>query len=154
MFAKLPALPKVFFDWAHQRKIELKDLLPLNALSDLAPFISLAQAIADLQLSRNDGKQVIDLLVDLLLLDHSPKTLLEMAGTDWPKTLEKVRKPMAHAEPATQSNSAWPSYVGEQKFRQGDRWQHRLQISYHDTKDLQKKLVQLSQRMDDKNGLV
>lgn len=142
---KLADCTPAFLDWAYDHKLSQQDLMPLNGLSNLQTFNDLSIHFFNLHLSRNDGKQAVDLLVDLLLFGLTPEKLTPQESLPWLQQLLQLRNPEAtKAEQATETTSHWPRYVQVQKLRQGDRLMQKMQITYSDAKDLSDKLNRLS----------
>ena len=146
LFMKMSQLPKEFIDWCFERKMECRDLMPINGLSDLKAFSALAVKFSQFSFTRNEGRMIIDLLVDLLLMKKSPEELLVVCDEQWLSSLEKIRNPKTLQKQESKENK-WPKYAQEQRFRHGDRWQYKLNIQFKDSKDLEKKLKNLSEQV-------
>lgn len=141
---KLAGCEKDFVDWAYTHKMSAQDLMPLNGLKDLENFNFLSSHFSKLNLSRNEGKQTIDLLVDLIMLDFSRADLEPLANQDWIQYLYSLRNPtVAQVDKEQSPESPWPRYVQVQKQRQGDKITQKMQITFSDNKDLFEKLNRL-----------
>lgn len=145
LLKKLQNLPTLFLDWCHLKQVSSQDLMPLNALDNLDSFCSLTRYFDPLKVSRNHGKKIIDLLVDLILLDHPPDKLKPSDNQDWSVKLEILRKPKT-SKGQTQSQAAnWPRYVNIKSVRHGDQRQYQMQILFKNQQDLKEKLLRLSE---------
>lgn len=145
LFERLAQAPQEFLDWAHNKQMSSKDLQPLLSLTELNEVSEILTALALQAPSRNEGKQILDLVVDLVLLKHSQQSLLPQPGSDWLKYLTQLRQPQASARQQQQPpSSPWPKYVQVVNYRQGDRMLKKMQITYSDRQDLQTKLQRLS----------
>lgn len=147
LFTTLQKTPLAFREWAHQKQMGSKDLQPLLAIEDLEAFAPLLIDLAENSLSRNEGKQAIDLLVDLFLLKRSVADLRSPQTGSWLKNLNKLRRPQSLKNEAAQSTDiGWPQYVQVVNQRQGDRLLKKMQITYSDGHDLTQKLKRLADR--------
>lgn len=146
LFTKLEATPKSFQNWAINKQMDIKGLQPLLSLQDVSEFTPLLNTLADKNLTRNEGKQALDLLVDLFLMETPLEEILPTGNTPWLESLLQKRNPMAWAKQQEQKNDHWPRYVQVVNHRQGDRVLKKMQIVYSDAKDLQEKLQRLSKQ--------
>ncbi|MCJ8275400.1 MAG: hypothetical protein HRT44_02595 [Bdellovibrionales bacterium] len=146
LFAQVCSLPESFKSWCDERKVSASDLMPLNSLRDMETFIELSPVFSELRLTRNDGKKVIDLLVDLLLMGTPTQELRPEDGQDWLKALYNKRYPNTQeTDHVRQTQTSWPEFAQVQNRRHGDRLTYNMQIQYLDNKDLTSKLNRLSQ---------
>ncbi len=138
---------EAFKSWAYDRKLSSADLMPLNALTEFRVFNSLSYLFTDQRLTRSDGKRVIDLLVDLILMDRSVEALIPEEGQNWLEHLVKLRFPMTLEKDNSSLKSnelgELPKFMNLTQFRQGDRLMSKLQITFTDTQDLRQKLNRL-----------
>ncbi len=136
-----------FKSWAFERKLSSADLMPLNALNDFFVFNQLAPHFTSLMITRSDGKRIIDLLVDLILMEKDLETLSPKPNQNWLEQLVKIRFPMTVEKDTVEINNqplgALPQFMNLTQFRQGDRLMNRLQITFTDSKDLKQKLTRL-----------
>lgn len=143
----LQQLSPPFKEWCFQRKLSAQDLMPLNSLKEFDHFNKLSLYFSEQSISRNEGKKVIDLLVDLLLLDTPIDTLIPSEQSDWLTQLTKLRTPKTlinDQKLKAQNSQVWPKYVQASKYRQGDKLLNKIQIIYLDNKDLGDKLSRLN----------
>ncbi|MEM7646759.1 MAG: hypothetical protein AAF203_07620 [Pseudomonadota bacterium] len=141
-----------FEDWCIEKKLSAQDLMPLLALTDQKAFVEFSELFWSEGLSRSEGKQCIDWLVDLLLLGKSLKELKFFKGA-WKNHLRSLRYPNETNE-SKNTGDHWPKFVQVSSFRHGDRKLQKLQITFQDDKDLQEKLGRLQKMNEGKNGLV
>jgi hypothetical protein len=138
--------PPAFLGWVHQKQVGQKDLQPLVSLGAMDEISPLLDQFPVANLSRNEGKQILDLLVDLLLLKNASDRLAPPAKGSWLQHLKALRYPLSQKSDKRPQPAGWPQYVQVVRHRQGDRVLQRLQITYHDATDLQDKLSRLAQR--------
>jgi hypothetical protein len=145
LIQKLSFLPSSFLKWAQEKKCSPQDLMPINALSQSHPHTAWLD-LAHLNPTRSEGKQLVDLVVDLLLFG-CPVPTPDQGLSAWVKELRQLRYPEQHR--ADQDKSApvqnWPQFAQVRKVRQGDRLLHSLQLLFSDHRDLQDKLKRLQQ---------
>lgn len=146
LLKSLSGLPDSFFQWCYRRDLSPQDLMPILALKEYKDFATLSTEFENLNLSRSEGKLIIDLLVDLLLMgrpwqDLGPET---EHGT-WLNHLQRLRYPMRESfeSQSQQLSSQLPKYLEIRSLQQGDRTLKRLQITYSDNQDLHKKIERL-----------
>jgi hypothetical protein len=132
-----------FRSWCHTRKLSSQDLMPINALNDFDQFNILSLEIIKGQLTRNEGKNIIDQLVDLILLKVNPILLAPISIDAWSEQLNRLRNPNTTDQDKLSTEFNWPKYVKFQKQRQGDRVLQKIQITFSDQKDLRDKLTRL-----------
>lgn len=145
LFDKLLQLSEDFKSWASSRKLSASDLMPINSLKDLDLFNSLSPLFSELQFTRSEGKKLIDLLVDLILLGKTKSELLPQEKQNWIFQLSEMRYPNTTQMDMEQKSSHWPEFVQVQNKRLGDRLTYNMQIQYTDAKDLNQKLNRLSE---------
>jgi hypothetical protein len=142
-------LPKNFLNWCAHKKWGPQDFAPLRAYSDgltqLTPFL---EAINN-PLSKNDGTQIFELLVELLMLGKDLRYLLELDLLQWHSALKKERYPMASA----QSNKneelikkmSWPLHSQPKWIRKGDKSGIELKLFFSHPQELERSLIKLEQ---------
>lgn len=146
LFESLALMPNEFIDWARGRQCSAQDLMPLISLKTIDDMKLLSVFFSEKNLTRNEGKKVLDLLVDLLLLGKNFDEL-KPKESNWLESLQKLRTPMTQARDEKQKISdGWPRYVQVQKMRTGDQLLHRMQITFSDNNDLSEKLSRLSEK--------
>jgi len=147
LMAQLGNAPQSFRDWARTKQTGIKDLQPLLSIDSMADFAPLLSSMAERNFSRNEGKQILDLLVDLFLLEKPISELLPPEKGDWLSTLILLRNPMTMGNKvSSQSPSSWPKFVQVVNHRQGYRVLNKMQIIFSDSQDLNDKLKRLSSK--------
>ncbi len=145
LFDRLTQTSRTFLDWAHNKQVGHREIQPLLSLKAInAEVNQLLDQFSIQKLSRNEGKQILDLLVDLLLMDHETSSLLPKNEQPWLPQLTQLRHPIAGSLQNPPPNLGWPKYVQVVNFRQGDRVLKKMQITYLDQDDLSQKLQRLS----------
>ena len=142
LMEKLAQAPPEFMTWAHEKQMGQRDLQPLLALPCLKSQASLLRELPKANLSRNEGKKWIDLMVDLLLMGKEEGELKAPKGEPWLPHLYQIRHPQSLEKETTPSNP-WPQFVKILKQRQGDRLLYKMEITYSDPQDLDQKLKRL-----------
>ena len=147
---KLETMTHEFLTWAQERQMSSQDLMPMNSLDNpdsLNSLKTLTKNFRTLKLSRNEGKKILDLLVDLILMDKETLELIPLSGKDnWLQQLMVKRHPNTlNSDKSPQIKKAWPAYVQIKSSRQGDRIVHKLHLTYSNEEDLNSKLKRLSQ---------
>ncbi len=146
LFSKLQETPQCFLNWAHNKQLGHRELQPLLSLNNLEVISPLLQQFPRQGLSRNDGKVVLDLLVDLVLMKKTETELEPKENQNWLETLKSLRNPMSRGIRPKSVKEGWPKYVQVVNFRQGDRVLQKMQITFLDQDDLHGKLQRLSLR--------
>lgn len=150
LFKQLEKCPEAFLDWCADRKIENKDLYPLLSLKEDSQWtqFNLAGPFWSKQnLSRNDGKRALDLVIDLILMNAPSEKVLPNGKSTWLNQLNLLRNPLTTQKDETNTTSAWPQYVKLKKQRQGDRLLQQLEISFLNNEDLKQKLNRLAEKV-------
>ena len=146
LFLKVNTLPEVFKNWCFERKLSASDLMPIASLNNFEIFNSLSALFDELNCSRNDGKKIIDILVDLILMGKTKKDLIPMECQVWLKHLSEIRYPeTTKTDYQSSQKNVWPEFVQVQNKRMGDKLTYNMQIQYTDQYDLNQKLNRLSQ---------
>lgn len=147
LFELLAKTPATFKNWAHTKSMGIKDLQPLLSIDDVESITGELKILGDSQLSRNDGKSFIDLVVDLVMMKIDFSEVFTSPSQSWLSSLKKLRYPNATSQDLKASPSQiWPKYVQVVKQRQGDRVLNKMQITYADKTDLKEKLQRLQSR--------
>lgn len=146
LFERLNDVPADFISWAFERKLAPKDLMPLLSLKSLESFKPVLLALCQQNPSRNEARQILDLLVDLHMMKTPIETLLPVNGIGWLESLKAQRFPETFKNDRCHDESfnPWPQFVSVVKQRQGDRLVRRLQIDFLDSKDLNAKISRIS----------
>ena len=148
LFEKLKQLPPEFLKWAGDHALSPQELMPVNSLDKLSPLQDLSPEFEKLKLSRNEGRKVLDILVDLILMGVKTEELTP-SSNNWLNELNQKRYPDSFKKDFSQSSqktkSHWPKYVRIRNLRQGDQMIHQMQITYGSQGDLGSKLKHLCQ---------
>ena len=146
---KLVATPLLFKDWVRRRKASPKDLHPLLSLEDMDDFSPSLERIAEFNPSRSQGKQVLDLLVDLELSHNNGPWHSETLEL-WLSEVYQKRYPLTQQRDAKSSlGQGLPQFAEYRKKRVGDRLLHHLSFSFVDKNEALQKLQRLEKNMGD-----
>ena len=140
--------PLLFQQWALDKKLSLSDLAPLCSLKKNKVFFQLTPFFSSQGLSRSQGRQVLDLLADLIPMDSWDIQTLEPPDRgDWWTHLYGLRNPETKKrdENFLDHSSPWPQFVQIRVQRLGDQRVRKMEIQYSSFKDLGEKLYNLSQ---------
>ena len=145
LWEKLKQLPPEFLKWAGNHALSPQELMPVSGLDKLRPLCKLGPNFEKLKLSRNEGRKVLDILVDLILMGVKTEELMPSSG-NWLNELNQKRYPNSFEKDFPQKmEPPWPQYVRVKNFRQGDQVIHQMQITYGSQDDLGSKLKHLCQ---------
>lgn len=138
-----------FLHWCHDKKMENKDLYPLLCLKEKdhqSLFTQLSSFFPQQNMSRSDGREALDLLIDLLLLNKTFEDLKPQEKSNWLKSLRQMRNTKTSNSDSTNNSltTSWPQFVKVKKQRQGDRLIHQMEIQFLNQEDLEKKLSRLT----------
>ena len=143
--AKLKAMPHDFLIWSQKHQMSPRDLMPINSLDNPDCLKGLVKNFPDLKLTRNEGKKILDILVDLILMGEKTGELAP-SSDNWFQQLAVKRYPKSlKTNSSPEKEEQWPAYVHIKRSRQGDRVVHKLQLTYNDQRDLNSKLERLYQ---------
>ncbi len=145
LFEKLESMTREFLIWTQERQMSSGDLMPMNCLDDLDALKILTSHFQDMKLSRNEGKKILDLLVDLILMGKTTRELMPLSDNWYQQLMAKRYPNTLNADKSPQTKKTWPTYVQTKSFRQGDRVVHQLHLTYSNEDDLNSKLKHLSQ---------
>lgn len=133
----------LFIEWARTKKASQQDLAPLAALGNLENFNPILEKMVAANLSRSEGKQVLDWLVDLYLMGYDLGELTVDDCKKWQTNIFRLRYPNTHSEDAKEAEKIWPTYCQHSRHRNGDRLEQALRIKFTDLDDLAGKLSTL-----------
>jgi hypothetical protein len=148
LFKALTLASSDFLTWCDSKKMENKDLYPLCSLKEeghQALFTQLSSFFPEQNLSRSEGREALDLLVDLILMNKNFEDLKPSPTANWVSRLKQMRNPNTTRkdQSPTTINQAWPQFVKVKKQRQGDRVIHQMEIQFLNQADLESKLSRL-----------
>ncbi len=148
LFKALSIGSSAFLTWCDSKKMENKDLYPLCSLKEKEHqelFTQLSSFFPEQNMSRSEGREALDLLVDLILMNKIFEELKPNSTTHWVSRLRQLRNPNTTLKDQTSTtiNQAWPQFVKVKKQRQGDRLIHQMEIQFLNQEDLESKLSRL-----------
>ncbi len=149
LFDQFDNCPQEFLCWCNDKKLENKDLLPLLALKTedhWVEFQILAPCWQEQNLSRSDGRMILDLVVDLILMGKKADELFPQNLKSWTGQLQSIRNPMTAQRDDNYELGQWPQFVKVKKQRQGDVLTQMMEITFLNKEDLQSKLKRLIDR--------
>ncbi len=148
-------LPINFQAWCHRKKIGVRDLAPLKSIGQ-ETITPLLNVIAQKDLAKNFGVQILELAAELLLLELTNERLLQNADKSvetWLNDLRTLRFPNTSAlDEQSQrklKNLSWPPKVDVQWVRKGDISGLRVEFFCASQLELEKKLTSLKHVTDD-----
>lgn len=149
LIAMWPHLPFDFRQWSKQRSLAPADLYPLTALSNASLIAQCLSHIAHLRMTRNQGTQSLELIVDCFLMGASAQDILKLSTSadEWQKHLHALRFPQTRERDTTKQNkwmSAWPKSLSTRWWRQGDRSGVEVRFVIGSKKELAEKISTLS----------
>lgn len=145
LLEKLKSMPEEFLIWAQDHQMSSKDLMPINSLDNPGCLKDLTKIFSKLKLNRNEGKKTLDLLVDLVLMNHKAEDLTPSSGNWFQQLMAKRYPNTLNNDKWEKIKKDWPNYVQIKSSRQGDRMIRKFQVTYTNEKDLQSKLKHLNQ---------
>ena len=148
---KLAQAPVSFLNWMEERKASISDLMPLNSLTQINSINPLLEEFEKQKLTRSQGKQILDLLVDLVMMKTSSQQLIP-SGKNWLDQLKGLRYPNTSKkdqQPGLESKD-WPQFIRVQKQRAGDRTRYQMTLQFYNEEELLEKLQRLNRKMEDK----
>ncbi len=152
----LPYMPAVFWNWCCKHSLSPRDLTPLLSVQSPQQLSLSLDSFNELQLSRNLGAQIIELLVECFLMDNADADLFTLSqnspasktsGDHWLQNLKTRRFPQtAKADSEKQKtllSLPWTKDLQTRWLRQGDRSGVEVRFFAANPKELQKHVDQL-----------
>lgn len=158
-------LPTDFLFWVHEKNLHFFDLAVLLSLStdpnsaetkkwdqQVAKFGKILSSWSEVQYSKSQGVQILELLVELFLIHEKNenqvtvlKLQLQTSADQTLKNLKQLRYPETSLKDAESKSVPlpWPGIVQAQGQRQGDRWGYRLNFFVSNPYELTKTVDQL-----------
>lgn len=147
---RLTDTPRNFQNWAGAKRLGARDLDPLMALSRPNEFDGFLNALAELNPSKSDGVQALELGVELFLVG-TPLTDLLPASNDaqaYVTRLLQWRQPACRARDQERDREVgqwpWPAQVQGQWRRIGDQAGLEIRLRATSPQDFAKKLTELN----------
>lgn len=142
-------VPQTFKQWAKKHAIAPADVYPLCAVEDVLALSSALAKIADMQCSRSQGAQIIELLTECSLLNIPKETLLGSVEDpqQWVLSIQQLRFPQTLARDKDRQENlltGWPKAFSTRWLRQGDRSGVEVRFFISSKKDLEEKISTLS----------
>ena len=146
IFKRFPA----FYRWSAKKKLNSKDLSLLTEFKDSSAFESLIQWIEKREPGHSEGRQILDLGGELLLMGRSLKALLERE-TKAPELIEKLKKlrwpeTMGRDEKKSKiiDSLNWPNSIKARWIRQNDRGALSIHFQSFSLRDMKQKIQKLN----------
>lgn len=135
IFKLIIVLPVKVQNWIDERQLSPRDLSILLCFDSLEPLAPTLNLLAQRNLSRNLGAQILELSGELALMDQALPAPYSFErdpdGRAWLAELEKQRRPRSSARDESRREELqslpWPQQLKGQWRRQGD--QSRLEVS-------------------------
>lgn len=149
----LKTLPREFIKWARERSVSPADIYPLCTIDDIQRLAASLNKLSELQLSRSQGAQLIELLAECALLGSSDDVLLQHSGTfaTWIPHLQTIRYPQTtnrETERQQRILVGWPKAFATRWLRQGDRSGIEVKFFVSTKKELAEKISTLTRVHD------
>lgn len=148
LLTHLSPMDPAFLTWVHERKASPQDLMPLKSLQPKDLNHSQWSHWQDLNATRHQGRQLIDLIVDITLIDEqlphwdegdqAAKLLVRLQQQRYPQQNQWDQQKLA-----AMAKEGWPRFTRVRSERQGDQLRHHMQLSFDNLNDLQQKLDRL-----------
>lgn len=152
----IPQIPILFWNWCCKHSLSPRDLTPLLSLQSPQQLSLCLNSFNELQLSRNLGAQIIELLVECFLMNETDADLFALCqnsptsksiGDHWLQNLKTQRFPQtAKADSEKQKtllSLPWTKDLQTRWLRQGDRSGVEVRFFAANPKELQKHVDQL-----------
>lgn len=146
----LQSLPVSLQTWVDEHQASLRDFYPLNVLPASQWPETLFAEFQNKKISRATGAQILNILVELLLLDHRAEDLVPGTANAeaWLDRLKKLRHPLTEESDRSGREAIetlpWTKDFSLRWQRQGD--QSGMEVKFHvqSPADLKKKLQTLN----------
>lgn len=119
-------LDEKFLFWANEKQLSTRDLAPLRALASISSFQPYLLKMCEMNPSRSEGVQALEWMVDLFLMGHDLKALVEnpKSFSNLLRSLRQKRFPLATQQEAGMADLVqklpWPKKAQARVLRQGD----------------------------------
>lgn len=145
----LPQLPLEFRQWAQEHSLSAADLYPLCSLENIQDAEKPLLHISSLLLSRAQGVQAMEWIVECLLLKipQIQETQGHNSGTGWLEHLKQLRFPQTQIRDEEKQKkllSPWPKALSPRWLRQGDRSGVEIRFVVGSKKELADKISTLN----------
>ncbi len=152
LIEKLRPLPQIFWQWCQTRSLSPRDLFPFLSVSDLTTLNPLLQNFAQLNLTRQLGSQILEILIECILLkvpsDHlQPPSEKSEDGALWLQHLQHLRFPQTYSRDQEKQQTLmqlpWTKEIQTRWLRQGDRSGVEIRFFASSSSELQKRVQEL-----------
>jgi hypothetical protein len=167
LMALIPQLPSPFWHWCRNHSLSPRDLYPLLSLESPQQLQKCLMQIQELNLSRNLGTQILELLVECFLLNANQELLIDFeaktitnatSGDAWLQKLKNQRFPQTLQSDANKQKELltlpWTKELQTRWLRQGDRSGVEVRFFASNPKELQKRVEQLQQVVQSTSGIL
>jgi len=155
---EVPKLPGNFGSWCNEKNLCPSDLISLLSLSDWSQVSETLVCLTRFKPSKSNGIQAIELIVELLLMNHDPSPKADESFPSWLKRLKQMRYPLRTSQTKSSvdmiNELAWPPRTKAQWRASGDQDSLQVQLEARSLQEFEKKLHQLNkvvERMKEKN---
>lgn len=142
--------PPRFQDWVTEKQASAKDLMPLLSIKSAEQRNDLLLVFMTLPMTRSEGVNALELLVELVLLDTLLTQLqpqLDETVKMWTERLHRMRFPRTQAAESSCQKELmdlpWSKSYQTRWVRQGDRSGLEIKFTVHSLTDLQNKIQNL-----------
>jgi hypothetical protein len=142
-------LPSCFLNWCVLKKMGPQDFAPLKSFSEGIPKLRPFLEKFNHSVSKSDGAQIFELLIELLMMDQNMDYLLQLELPQWLPKLKKMRYPLtsehAQIKEALVQKMNWPLHSQAKWVRKGDKSGVELKLFFSHPQDLKRSLIKLEQ---------
>lgn len=162
----IPQMPPLFWSWCCKHALAPRELFPLLSLQSPHQLSLCLDSFDELQLSRNLGAQILELLVECFLIGETDEKLFSLsknsspsksAGDHWLQNLKTQRFPQTTKADAEKQKALlslpWTKDLQTRWLRQGDRSGVEVRFFVSNPKELQKHVDQLQKIVQTEKGL-
>jgi hypothetical protein len=140
--------PEDFQNWAHEKRISVRDLAPLRT-GESRDLHFILEQIVRARATRQQGVQILEIAAELFHSDAPIAEIMSLseAAEIWLAHLKKMRYPMASAADLEMQNKiralAWPAHVEAEWLRRGDQTGLQIKFFAQSQTELSKQLEKL-----------
>lgn len=142
-------LPKHFLNWCALKKMGPQDFAPLKSIDEEIPKLHLFLEKFNNLVSKSDGSQIFELLIELLMMEKNIDHLLQLEVSQWLPNLKKMRYPLTSEQvqikDALVQKMNWPLHSQAKWVRKGDKSGVELKLFFSHPQDLKRSLIKLEQ---------
>lgn len=140
--------PEEFRNWAHERRVSVRDLAPLRCEVS-KEFTFVLEQIVRTRATRQQGAQILEIAVELYLGGTPLSEVMNLSESAeiWLAHLKKIRYPLASNADREMQNKIkslpWPSHVEAEWQRRGDQAGIQIKLFAQSENELNKYLENL-----------